>query len=62
MEYKIQTNHGISKYIYKSTKTTPINGQGQGSSHVGTSWLFNSVPMMKVIEKKCEGCQINSQN
>ena len=60
MECKIQTNHGVSKKTYKSTKTTPIHGQGQGSGHAGTSWVFNSVPMMKVIEKKCEGCLMNS--
>ena len=51
MEYKIQTNHGVSNKTYKSTKDTPIHGQNQGSGHAGTSWVFNSVPMMKVIEK-----------
>ena len=51
MEYKIQTNHGVSNKTYKSTKATPIHGQGQGSGHTGTSLVFNSVPMMKVIEK-----------
>ena len=47
------------KKTYKPTKTTPIHGQGQGSGHAGTSWAFNSVPTMKVIENKCKGCQMN---
>ena len=55
-EYKIQINHVVSKKTYKSTKTTPIHRQGQGSGHAGTSWAFNSVPMIKVIKKKCEDC------
>ena len=60
MEYKIQTNHGVSNKTNKSTKDTPIRGQGQDSGHAGTNWVFNSVPMMKVIEKTFEGCQMNS--
>ena len=38
------------KKTYKPTKTTPIHGQGQGSGLARTSWVFNSVTMMKVIE------------
>ena len=60
MEYKIQTSLGLSKNIYASTKNTPLRGQGQGSGRIGTSWVFTSVPMMKVIEKECEGYQNNS--
>ena len=37
MEYKIQTNHGVSQNTYKLTKTTPIHRQGQGSGHARTS-------------------------
>ena len=62
MEYKIQTTHGVYKKTYKSTRTTPIHeqGQGQGLGHAGTSWVFNNFPMIKVVENKCEGCQMNS--
>lgn len=59
MKYKIQTNRGVSKKTHKPTKNTPIHGQGQGSGHAGTSWAFDSVPTIKVIENKCEGCQMN---
>ena len=59
MEYKIQTNHGVSNKTYKSTKDTPIHGQNQGSGHAGTSWVFNSVPMMKVIEKSMKDAKWN---
>ena len=60
MEYKIQTSLGVSKKTYTSTKTTSIHGISQESGHVGINWVFTSVPIIKVIEKKCDGCQLNS--
>ena len=36
----------------KLNKITPIHKQGQGVGYAGTSWVFNSVPMMKAVEKE----------
>ena len=55
MKYKIQTALGVPNKTYIPIKTTPLHGQGQGSGHIGKSWVFNSVPMIKVIEKHCDG-------
>ena len=57
----LNQSYGVSKTTYKSNKITPINKQGrQGVGYAGTGWVFNSVPMMKAVEKKCKGCQMNS--
>ena len=59
-KYHVKTVLGVSNRSYASTSSYPHHGQGQGSGHAGTTWLFESTPMMKTIEKPCTGFDITS--
>ena len=51
---------GVSNTSYKSTLAYPHYGQGQCSENTGTTWLFESTPMMETIKKICSGFDITS--
>ena len=56
----VKTALGVSNTSYESTPSYPHYGQEQGSGHAGTTWLFESTPMMETIEKLCTGFDITS--
>ena len=60
MKYKVITALGISEDHHSHSTSFPIHGTGQGSGSSGTNWLFNSVPMMKLISQICNGLEIIS--
>ena len=59
-KYHVKTALGVSTTSYASSPSYPHYGQGQGSGHAGTIWLFESTPMMETIEKPCTGLDITS--
>ena len=60
MKYKVITSLEISEDHYSNFTSFPIHRSGQGSGSAGTNWLFNSVPMMNLISKICQGLEVIS--
>ena len=60
MKYKVITALGISEENYSTSTSLLIHGSGQGGGSSCINWLFNSVPMMKLISKICKGLEIIS--
>ena len=60
MKYSIQISLGRSDTSDSNTEKTPLHGTGQGSGVSGSNWLFSSVPMFQIIEKRCQGRIMNS--
>ena len=59
-KYHVKTVLGVSNTSYKITPEYLYYGQGQGSGHSRTTWLFESIPMIETIEKTCSGFDITS--
>ena len=62
MKYTIRVIHGTSSKTYSNSTAIPIYGQGQGTDSAGTTCVFHSIPMMRVIEKSCSGCVMSNPN
>ena len=60
MKYKMITSLGISDDYCSISTSLTIHESDQGSGSLGINRLFNSVPMMELISKICNGFEIIS--
>ena len=60
MQYKIRTIYGTSTKTYSNSTEILKHGQGQGTRSAGTTRELHSIPMMRVVEKSCSECVMNS--
>ena len=59
-KYHIKTALDVLEISYSSTPEYHHYWLSQGAGYTGTIWLFESIPMMEIVENTCKGLDIIS--